>query len=123
MPSSHRPAAIRATPAAPEPRPALYPSQATSKAFWALMDRWGVSDDKALQLLDHLGGLTATGKRPRVAMTRDEEKRFAYLTEIDTAAQAIFGETGPWLLRKNKASPFGGSAPLDHMIKLGERGL
>jgi hypothetical protein len=46
------------------PRPTLYRSQATSKAFWALMDRWGVPDSKALQLLDHVGGLTATGKRP-----------------------------------------------------------
>jgi hypothetical protein len=56
-------------------------------------------------------------------MTSDEAKRFAYLTEIDTAVQAIFGEPGPWLMKKNRTSPFGGSARLDHMIKFGERGL
>jgi hypothetical protein len=117
MPASGKPLA------ALEPHQSALPVPGDLKGFWALMDRWGVPDEKALQLLDHVGGLTAAGKRPRFGMTSDEAKRFAYLTEIDTAAQAIFGETGPWLVRKNKASPFGGSAPLEHMIKFGERGL
>ena len=89
MRKRHRSALLSATPpAAPEPRPALYPSQATSKAFWALTDRWHVPDDKPLQLLDHVGSLTATGRRLRFAMTSDEVKRFAYLTEIDATARA-----------------------------------
>jgi hypothetical protein len=77
----------RATTPAPESPPAPHRSQATAKAFWALMDRWQVPDEKALRLLDHVGGLTAAGKRPRFAMTGDEAKRFAYLMEIDTALQ------------------------------------
>jgi Protein of unknown function (DUF2384) len=104
----------------PNPPPALHRSQATSTAFWKLMDRWGVPDEKALQLLDHVGGLTAAGKRPRFAMTGDEAKRFAHLMEIDTNLRAVVSDAPGWLVRKNQA--FGDTTPLEQMTS-GERGM
>ncbi len=131
MPTDRKPPAVvhapppgRRKPAPdPEPPAAIHRSQATSRGFWALMDRWGVPDEKAVQLLDHVGGLTAAGragKRPRFMMTGDEARRFAYLMEIDTNLRAVVGDPAGWLNRKHHT--FGNTTPLDQMAS-GERGM
>lgn len=95
----------------------------TTKAFWPLMDRWGIPDEKALRLLGHEGGLTRTGGRPRFTLTAEEVRRLDYLREIGTALELMFGEAGPWLQQPASALPFRGQAPLDYMISRGLPGL
>jgi hypothetical protein len=51
------------------------PSKLTTKAFWPLIDKWQIADEKALRLLGHEGRLTSTGKRPRFTLSVDQAKR------------------------------------------------
>lgn len=95
----------------------------TTQAFWPLMDRWAIPDDKALGLLGKHRSLTRTGGRPRFALDDEEVRRLGYLREIGTALELMFGEAGPWLKQPAAALPFRGMAPLDYMIARGTPGL
>jgi hypothetical protein len=99
------------------------PPPITTKAFWPLMDRWAIPDDKALQLLGRRRSLTRTGGRPRFALDAEEVRRLSYLREIGTALEVMFGEAGPWLKQRASALPFQGMTPLDYMIARGLPGL
>jgi hypothetical protein len=99
------------------------PPPITTKAFWPLMDRWEVPDDKALRLLGKRRSLTRTGGRPRFALDADEVRRLGYLREIGTALEVMFGEAGPWLKQRASPLPFQGMTPLDYMIARGLPGL
>ena len=99
------------------------PPAVTTKAFWPLMDRWSIPDDKALELLGHRRGLTRTGGRPRFTLNADEIRRLDYLREIGTALEVMFGDAGPWLKQRDSALPFRGLTPLDYMIMRGTPGL
>lgn len=99
------------------------PPAVTTKAFWPLMDRWGIPDDKALELIGHRRGLTRTGGRPRFTLDADEVRRLDYLREIGTALEFMFGDAGPWLKQWASALPFRGLTPLDYMIMRGTPGL
>ena len=103
--------------------PAAAPPPITTKAFWPLMDRWAIPDDKALQMLGNRRSLTRTGGRPRFALDADEVRRLGYLGEIGTALEVMFGEAGPWLKQRASALPFQGMTPLDYMIARGLPGL
>ena len=87
------------------------------------MDRWGIPDDKALELLGRRRGLTRTGGRPRFTLDADEVRRLDYLREIGTALEIMFGDAGPWLRQRASALPFRGLTPLDYMIVRGTPGL
>ena len=95
----------------------------TTKAFWPLIDRWGIPDDKALLLLGHAGGLTSSGGRPRFTLKAEEVERLRYLREIGTALELMFQQAGPWLQQSASALPFRGLTPLDYMIARGTPGL
>jgi hypothetical protein len=99
------------------------PPSVTTKAFWPLMDRWGVPDEQALRLLGHPGGLTSTGKRARFTLTDEEARRLAYLAEVGTNLEVMFGEAGAWLKQRTSALPFRGASPLDYMIDRGAAGI
>lgn len=99
------------------------PQPLTTKAFWPLMDRWGVTDEQALQLLGHPGGLTSTGKRPRFTLTEEEARRLGYLHEVGTSLELMFGDAGSWLKQRTNALPFHGLTPLDYMISRGQAGI
>ncbi len=110
-------------PPPPPPPPAPAGSGITTKSFWPLMDRWGVSDETALRLLGHPGGLTSTGKRPRFTLTPEEATRLEYLTEIGNSLELMFGDAGEWLRQRTSALPFHGLAPLDYMAVRGSAGI
>ncbi len=116
------------TEAAParHPAPAVVPPPVpaiTTKAFWPLMDRWGVDDETALRLLGHKGGLTSTGKRPRFTLSAEEARRLEYLNEIGASLELMFGEAGDWLKQRTSALPFHGLAPLEYMATRGGAGV
>jgi len=50
------------------------PHDYTSTVFWALMDRWKLSDVEALNLIGHPGGLTKKGTRPRALLWWEQPK-------------------------------------------------
>ena len=74
----------------------------SSAAFWALMDRWRVSDLDALALIGHAGGLTRKGTRPRFRLEGDEAARYAALRRLDTALETLRLDPAAWL-----ATPLG----------------
>lgn len=92
------------------------PSKLTTKVFWPLIDKWDISDDTALRLLGHEGGLTSTGKRPRFTLTVHEARRVPYLRQIDVVLDMVFGGAD-WLSKPIREMPFKGLSPIDYMIK------
>jgi hypothetical protein len=99
------------------------PPAVTTKAFWPLMDRWGVDDELALRLLGHPGGLTSSGKRPRFTLTAQEVSRLGYLQEIGHRLETMFGDAGAWLRQRTSALPFNGLTPLEYMARRGSGGV
>ncbi len=110
-----------ATPPAPPPArapeggtilPAPRPGSVASAAFWSLMDAWQVSDTQALALVQHPGGLTRKGTRPRFKLDGAEAERYAALREIDAALHALGLQPRIWLAQPVADAPFQGQAPL-----------
>jgi hypothetical protein len=95
----------------------------TTKALWPLMDRWGIPDDEALELLGRGRGPTRTGGRPAFTLDAEEARRLDSLREIGTALEVMFGDASPWLKQRASALPFRGLTPLDYMIARGTPGL
>jgi hypothetical protein len=74
----------------------------SSAEFWRLVDRLGISDADALDLIGYPGKLPPSGKRPRFRLTTRQTRM---------ALEAI-GETPAWLRQRNRSAPFSGKAPL-----------
>lgn len=83
----------------------------SSAAFWRLIDRLGIPDADALNLIGYPGKLPASGKRPRFRLTTRQTRTASALAEVGTALEAV-GETAAWLHRRNRSTPFSGRAPL-----------
>jgi hypothetical protein len=84
-----------------------HPSSAT---FWALIDRWRVSDEQALELVSYGGKLTTAG-RPRFRLSAKQATIVSALFEIDSAL-ATAGIDPTWLHRPSDQMP---RSPLDLM--------
>ncbi len=95
---------------------------APSTAFWALMDRWRVTDLDALALVGHPGGLTKKGTRPRFRLLDDEGARFGALRRLDTALDTLGLDPGDWLSTPRKEAPFNGETALAVLQRDGEAG-
>lgn len=110
-----------AAPAPDRPRRASL----SSKTFWSLMDRWGIADEQALDLIDEPGGMPQSGRRPRFSLTADQARRLEYLLDIDTNLNESWGgeDAGKWLARENPGPVFSGRSPLEHMIRHGQPGI
>jgi hypothetical protein len=90
--------------------------------FWQLLDRWGVPDAGALDLIGFAGKVGKSGKRPRFRFSPHQKRLTAYLAEIDAALTAA-GQDPTWLSLKSQTSPFTGQTPLALMTKAGEEGM
>ena len=53
----------------------------SASMFWALMDRWRMSDNEALELVSYDGKLPSPGKRPRFRLSPDQRRVMAVLLE------------------------------------------
>jgi hypothetical protein len=93
----------------------------TGSAFWALMARWSVPDDQALQLIGQPP--RASGKRPRFALNPDQAERLELLREVDRHATDIYQDAAGWLQRVNRSTMFGGRSPVDYMAGEGREAL
>jgi hypothetical protein len=90
--------------------------------FWQLMERWGVSDADALELIEFAGKLGKSGKRPRFRFSPHQKRLTSWLAEIDSALRAG-GVDSEWLAKKNRSAPFGGKSPLAFMTASGADGM
>jgi hypothetical protein len=86
------------------------------------MERWGVPDARALELIDFPGQPGKSGKRPRFRFTTHQQRITSFLPEIEAALRAA-GKDPAWLHRAQRAAPFRGRTPLDHMIHDGLEGF
>jgi hypothetical protein len=81
--------------------------QPSSAAFWSLIDRWHVSTDAALELINYQGKLPAAGQRPRFRLSAEQARTVTTMLEIDSALAAA-GIDRAWLHRpsgKSRRSP------------------
>jgi hypothetical protein len=85
----------------------------SSAAFWSLMDRWGIADADALDLLGHAGGLTKKGTRPRFKLTPAEVDMATALQAIDEVLASLNIKAQAWLSKPVAAEPFRGGKPID----------
>lgn len=94
----------------------------SARQFWDLMQRWGIADAVALDLIGYPGKLGASGKRPRFRFSTRQQRITSYLPEID-AALAAAGKRPAWLQRGVDAMPFSRRTPIEHMIQRGMAGM
>lgn len=94
----------------------------SARQFWELMERWGVPDATALELIGFSGKIGASGKRPRFKFGTRQQRITSYLREID-AALASAGKDSSWLQRRIREAPFSHRTPAEHMVENGVDGL
>ena len=101
------------------PAPSRAPSwaSANTKAFWVLMEEWGVADEQALELIDFTGKIGKSGKRPRFRLSTSQVKKLEWLLEIDRAVEATHGNASAWIRRRSRSAPMNGRTPLQAMIE------
>ncbi len=108
--------------ASKEERERLTPS--ALKAFFSIVEHWGVRDEDARQLL---GGVTngpyyEMKKSPDVrVLDADTLLRISYLIGIFKALNILHGETlaDEWIRLPNTNRIFGGATPLAYLLKGG----
>jgi len=71
--------------------------------FWASMQRWGVEDAAALQLIGYPGRIGISGKRPRFRFTTRQARISGLLAELDGALEAA-GKPPAWLHRTQRGA-------------------
>ena len=100
----------------------LLPEATSSAEFWRLIDRLGIPDADALNLIGYPEKLPASGKRPRFRLTTRQTRTAKPLAEVGTALEAV-GETPAWLSRRNRSAPFSGRTPLAVMAAGNDEGI
>jgi hypothetical protein len=73
--------------------------QPSSATFWSLIDRWGVSEEQALELISYEGKLPTTDRRPRFRLSAEQVRILSTMLEIDSALVAA-GIDLAWLRRR-----------------------
>jgi hypothetical protein len=94
----------------------------SSIMFWSVMDRWGVSDLAALQLLHHQGGLTRKGTRPRFRLQGEEAEMAGRLSEIDQSLSGLRADHRKWLNKPIQNAPFNGATLIEYLTVKGVSG-
>ncbi len=89
--------------------------QPSSATFWSLIDRWQVSTDEALELINYRGKLPATDRHPRFRLSAEQAKIVTTMLEIDSALAAA-GIDRAWLRRPTENAP---NSPID-LMRAGE---
>jgi hypothetical protein len=102
-------------------------SRSALRGFFRIMERWGVRDEDARELL---GGLSSSAyyewkKNPDRVLDVDRITRISYLTGIYKALHILYGDklADEWVKLPNTNAIFGGSTPLAYMIAGGLLGM
>lgn len=91
----------------------------TGAAFWALMSRWAVPDDLALDLISG-PPRTKTGRRPRFRLVGEQVQTFSLLRAIDQHLVDLYRNPVPFLSTPNKDKPFSRKSPIAYMARGGQ---
>ncbi|MDQ2777204.1 MAG: MbcA/ParS/Xre antitoxin family protein [Acidobacteriota bacterium] len=98
-------------------------SPSALKAFFNLVDRWGVRDEDARALLGGVsnGPYYKWKKEPERLLDADVLTRISYLIGIFKALNILYGETlaDEWVRLPNSNRLFGKRTPLDYMMRGG----
>jgi hypothetical protein len=119
---SDAPTSAKREKAAPEQAVHHGPHDYTSAEFWALADRWKLSDLEALALIGHTGGMTKKGTRPRFKVAGQEAKLFGQIREIDAALSPLIGDAAAWIRQSVKEVPFRGQIAVAYITRHGVDG-
>ncbi len=98
-------------------------SASALKAFFHLVDCWGVRDGDARSLLGGLsnGPYYTWKKQPERVLNADVLTRISYLIGIFKALNILYGEklADEWVRLPNSNRIFGGQKPLHYMVRGG----
>jgi uncharacterized protein (DUF2384 family) len=98
-------------------------SASAIKAFFNIMQTWGVRDEDARALLGGVsnGQFYEMKKQPQRTLDADTLTRASYLVGIFKALNILYSEklADAWMQRPNTNRVFGGQAPLAYLIKGG----
>jgi uncharacterized protein (DUF2384 family) len=98
-------------------------SASAIKAFFNIMQKWGVRDEDARALLGGVsnGQFYEMKKQPQRTLDADTLTRVSYLVGIFKALNILYSEklADAWMQRPNTNRVFGGQAPLGYLIKGG----
>ncbi len=98
-------------------------STSALKAFFNLINRWGIRDAEARSLLGGIsnGPYHNWKKRPERLLDADVLTRISYLIGIFKALNILYGEklADEWVQLPNSNRIFGGGTPLDYMVRGG----
>ena len=98
-------------------------SASALKAFFALVEAWGLKDDDTRRLLGGIsnGAYYALKRQPDRALDQDRITRISFLVGIFKALNILYSEplADAWVQRPNTNPMFGGATPLAYMIRGG----
>jgi hypothetical protein len=98
-------------------------SPSAVRAFFNIMDRWGVRDEDARMLLGGVsnGPFYEMKKKPDRVLDTDRLQRISYLVGIFKALNVLYSEklADSWIKLPNANRIFGGLTPLAYMIRGG----
>ncbi|WP_119270931.1 antitoxin Xre-like helix-turn-helix domain-containing protein [Taklimakanibacter deserti] len=98
-------------------------SPSAVRAFFNIMDHWGVRDEDARLLLGGIsnGPFYEMKKKPDRVLDTDRLQRISYLVGIFKALNVLYSEklADAWIKLANSNRIFGGLTPLAYMIKGG----
>ena len=103
------------------PAPSRAPSRASAntKAFWSLMEQWGIPDATALELIGFAGKIGKSGKRPRFRLNTQQVQLLEYLHELGRAAGMAHCSASAWLDCRQRTVPMNGRTPLETIMQDG----
>ena len=102
-------------------------SPAAIKGFLRIMDRWGIKDPVARQLLGGISSGSYYGwkKQPKRILDQDALTRISLLVGIFKALNILYSEAlaDAWITLPNRNPMFRGDSPLAYMIQRGQPGM
>jgi hypothetical protein len=98
-------------------------SPAAIRTFVSIMEKWGVRDEDARQLLGGVsnGAFYTMKKDPDRVLDEDRLRRISYLIGIFKALNILHGEAlaDRWMTLPNRSRIFGGATPVEYLIRGG----
>jgi Protein of unknown function (DUF2384) len=102
-------------------------SPAAIKGFVQIMEKWGIKDPDARQLLNGIstGSYYNWKKQPKRNLDQDTLTRISVLIGIFKALNILYSESlaDAWITLPNRNPMFRGQSPLAYMIERGQPGM
>ena len=102
-------------------------SPAAIKGFLRIMERWGIKDPDARQLLGGISSGSYYGwkKQPKRILDQDTLTRISLLVGIFKALNILYSEAlaDAWVTLPNRNPMFRGDSPLAYMVQRGQPGM